>query len=68
MTPFYGWSLTVSRLQPLRGGSFLFTTNLPEISGTHFIDKEGWKAEPTLEPPRGFEHGTSGLRIQRYNH
>ena len=29
---------------------------------------EGWKAESNLEPPSGFEHGTSGLGIQRLNH
>ena len=28
---------------------------------------EGWKAESTLEPPNGFEHGTPGLVIQRLN-
>ena len=28
---------------------------------------EGWKAESTLEPPSGFEHGTPGLGIQRLN-
>ena len=38
MAPFYGWSSTASRLQPLRGGSLLFTTQFPEIPGTHFID------------------------------
>ena len=38
MAPFYGWGSTVSRLEPLRGGSLLFTTKLPEISGTHFIN------------------------------
>ena len=26
---------------------------------------EGWKAESTLEPLSGFEHGTPGLGIQR---
>ena len=26
MAPFYEWSSTASRLQPLRGGSLLFTT------------------------------------------
>ena len=26
---------------------------------------EGWKAESTLEPPSGLEHGTPGLGIQR---
>ena len=25
---------------------------------------EGWKAEPTLEPPSRFGHGTPGLGIQ----
>ena len=25
---------------------------------------EGWKAEPTLEPPSSFEHGTNRLGIQ----
>ena len=29
---------------------------------------EGWTAEPTLEPPSGFEHGTLRLEIQRLNH
>ena len=29
---------------------------------------EGWKAESTLEPRSGFEHGTPGLGIQRLNH
>ena len=39
MAPFfYGWGSTASRLEPLRGGSLLFTTKFPEISGTHFTD------------------------------
>ena len=33
MAPFYGWGSTASRLQPLRGGSLLFTIQFPEISG-----------------------------------
>ena len=28
---------------------------------------EEWKAESTLEPPSGFDHGTPGLAIQRLN-
>ena len=28
---------TASRLEPLRGGSLLFTTKFPEIPVTHFI-------------------------------
>ena len=31
MAPFYGWGSTASRLEPLRGGSLLFTTKFPEI-------------------------------------
>ena len=38
MGPFYEWGSTASRFEPVRGGSLLFTTKLPEISGTHFID------------------------------
>ena len=45
MAPFYGWGSTASRLEPLRGGSLLFTTKFPDIPGTHFIDlgrMKGW--------------------------
>ena len=38
MAPFYGWGSTASRLEPLRGGSLLFTTKFREVPGTHFID------------------------------
>ena len=38
MALFYGWGSTASRLQPLRGGSLLFTIQSPEIPGTQFID------------------------------
>ena len=68
MAHFYGWGSTASRLEPLQGGSLLFTTKFPDIPGTHFIDLEGWKAESTLEPPSGFEPGTPGLEIQHLNY
>ena len=45
MPPFYGWGSTASRLEPLQGGSLLFTTKFPEISGTHFTNlgrMKGW--------------------------
>ena len=45
MAPFYGWSSSTLRLEPLWGGSLLFTTKFPEIPGTHFIDlgrMKGW--------------------------
>ena len=35
---FYGGASDTSGLDPLQGGSLLFTTKLPEFSGTHFID------------------------------
>ena len=38
MAPFYGWGSTASRLEPLQGGSLLFTTKFPEIPNTHFIE------------------------------
>ena len=43
--PFLWMRLTTSRLEPLWGGSLLFTTKFPEIPGTHFIDlgrMKGW--------------------------
>ena len=45
MTPCYGWGSTASRLQPLWGGSLLFTIKFPKIPGTHFINlgrMKGW--------------------------
>ena len=39
MVPFiYRWGSNASSLQPLRGGSLLFTIQFSEIPGTHFID------------------------------
>ena len=40
---FYGRGSTASRLEPLRGGTFPFTTKSPEIPGNHFIDLAGMK-------------------------
>ena len=34
MAPFYGWGSIASRLEPLRGGSLLFTTKFPDIYDT----------------------------------
>ena len=38
MAPFYGWGSTASKLEPLQGGSLLFTTKFSEILGAHFIN------------------------------
>ena len=43
MAPFYGWGSTASRIEPLQGGSLLFSTKFPETS-THFIDLRRMKA------------------------
>ena len=45
MASFDGCGSTASRLEPLQGGSLLFTTKFPEIPGTHFTDlgrMKGW--------------------------
>ena len=39
MAPFYGWGSTASRLEPLRGGSLLFTTKFPEILWSLFPEE-----------------------------
>ena len=38
MAPFYRWGSTTSQLVPLQGGSLLFTTKFPDITGTQFIN------------------------------
>ena len=45
---FYRWGLTTSKLEPLRGGSLLFTNKFPEIPGTHFIDLDRMKGSVNL--------------------
>ena len=42
MAPFYGWGSTASRLEPLRGGSLLFTTKFPEVPGTNGECNQSW--------------------------
>ena len=44
MARIYGWGSTASRLDPLCGGSLLFTTKFPEIPGTHLIDLRRMRA------------------------
>ena len=68
MAPFYGWGSTASRLEPLRGGSLHLSPSSQKSLVLILSTSEGRKAESTLEPPSGFEHGTPGLGIQRLNH
>ena len=66
---FKGWGSTASRLHSHFEEAVYF---LPFSSQKFLVVilsiSEGWKAEPTLEPPSGFEHGTPELRIQRLNY
>ena len=69
MAAFYGWGSTASRLHSLYEEVVYF---LP-LSSQKFLvliwsTLEGWKAESTLEPPSGSQHGTPGLRIKRLKH
>ena len=48
MASFYGWGSTVSRLEPLQGGSLLFMTKFPEFPSTHFIDLRRMKGSVDL--------------------
>ena len=66
--PILWMGSTASRLEPLRGGSLLFTTSPQKFLVLTLSTSEGWKAESTLESPSGVEHGTPGLEIQRLNH
>ena len=68
MAPFYGWGSTASRLQPLQGGSLLFTTKFPEIPGTHFVDLRRMKGWVDLGANQWFWTRDPGLGIQRFNH
>ena len=47
MAPFHGWASTASRrLEPLRGGSLLFTKKFPGIKNAiHFIEKAHFVVE-----------------------
>ena len=69
MAPFYGWGSAASRLEPLRGGSLLFTTKLPEIPGTHFIKLRRMKGWVDLGATQWFffKYGTPGMGIHHLN-
>ena len=68
MAPFYRWGSIASRLEPIRGGSLLFTTKFPEILGTHFIDLRRMKGWVSLGATQWFWKQDPRLGIQRINH
>ena len=69
MAPFYGWGSTTSRLQSNYEEEVYF---LPQSSQKFLVliwsTLEEWNCDLTLEPLSGFEHRTSGLGINCFNH
>ena len=51
MAPFYGWGSIASKLEPLLGGSLLFTTKFPEIPGTHWYSFYQPRKDERLSQP-----------------
>ena len=68
MAPFYGWGSSASRLEPLRGGSLLFTTTFPEIPGTHFIDLRRMKGHPVVLSMEPQDWESSALSTRPFLH
>ena len=68
MTPLWIGLNSLKATEPLKGDSFIFTTQPPGVSGTYLIHLGRRKDEFTLEPPSSFEPRTSGLGIQHPNH
>ena len=58
----------VHLLEPLWGGSLLFTTKFSEIPGTHFIDLGRMKGWVNLGATHWFWTQDPGLEIQHLNH
>ena len=51
---FYACGSTASSLEPLRGGSLLFTSKSPEISGTDFMNLGKMKSRVNLGATQWF--------------
>ena len=69
MAPFYGWGSTASRLQSHYKETIFFLPGSPQnFLVLTWPTSEGWKAEATLKPPSGLEHGIPALEIQRLKH
>ena len=68
------WPLFMDGVQLLQGyNHFEEAVHFLPFSSQKFLvlilsTSERWKAELTLESPRGFEHGTPRLGIQHLNH
>ena len=67
MPYFYGWGSIAWTLEPLRGGSLLFTTKLLEIAVTHFTNLGRMKGWVNLGAFQWFWTRTPGLEIKCLN-
>ena len=55
MAPFYGWGLTISRLQShLEETVYFLLLNPEEVLVLSSLTSEGRKAKLTLEPPTSY--------------
>ena len=69
MTPFYGWGSTVSMLESHNEEPvYLSPLSFQKVLVLTWSTSKVQKAESTLEPTCGFEHGAPGLGIQHLNH
>ena len=64
MALFYGWGSTASRLEShFEEAVYLLSLSYQKFLVLISSTSAGWKAESTLEPLIGFEHGTPGLKF-----
>ena len=65
MAPFYEWGSIASRLQSHieEAVYFLLLSSQKFVVLIWWSTWEEWKAEATLEPLSGFEHGTPGVPL-----
>ena len=68
MAPFYGWVQLPPGESHFEEVVYFLPLSSQKFLVLILLTSEGWKAELTLEPPSGFEHGTPGLGIQYPNH
>ena len=58
MVPFYGWDQLPQGYSHFEEAIYFLPLIPQKFLVLILSTLEGWKAESTLEPPSGFEHGT----------
>ena len=67
MAPFYGWGSIASRLQShIEEAVYFLLLSSQKFLVLIWSTWGGWKAEATLEPLSGFEHGTPGVPLLQH--